>query len=84
MVDIKCLVCKESLEIPPYINPDNFDGQLFCHECNLLWNVRLKSSKVEKYKLAEKQPRVQPSNIIVKMDIPRPGYSKKSEGNDKE
>jgi hypothetical protein len=70
MVDIKCLVCKESLVIPPYIDPADYDGQLFCHECNLLWNVRFKSSKVVKYKLAEKQPKAQPSKIIVKMGIP--------------
>ena len=70
MVEIECLVCKESLEIPLCINLADYDGQLFCHECNLLWNVRFKSSKVVKYKLAEKQPKAQPSEIIVKTAIP--------------
>jgi len=70
MVDIKCLVCKESLEIPPYFNLDDCDVQLYCHECNLLWNVRFKSSKVTKYKLAEKNLKIQPSNIVVKTAIP--------------
>jgi hypothetical protein len=77
MVDIKCLVCKESLEIPPCIDLDNYDGQLFCHECNSLWDIKLKSSKVIKYKLAKQQPKVRPSTIKLIANIPRPWKQKK-------
>ena len=78
MVDIKCLVCKKSLEIPQYIDPNDYDGQLFCHECNLLWNVRLKSSKVKEYRIAVKQPKITP-NVKIITGVPRPSISEKVE-----
>ena len=55
MVDIKCLVCEESLEIPPYIDPADYDGQLVCQECKSLLHVKLVKGKVQKYKIVEKK-----------------------------
>jgi len=75
MVEIECLVCGEPIKIPSCIVSEDYDGQLFCHECNLLWNIKLKSSKVIKYKLAEKQPEVK-SNTKIISGIPRPKEGK--------
>jgi hypothetical protein len=60
-----------------YIDPDDYDGHIFCHECNLLLYVKMESSKVKKYKVVEKQKINVQSNIILKSSIPRPDYSKK-------
>jgi len=72
MVEINCIVCEKPIKIPSYIDPEDYDGQLFCHKCNLLLNVKLKSSKLKKYKVAEKQPKVSPSTIKLITAIPRP------------
>ena len=67
MVDINCLVCKKPMEIPSCTKLEDYDGQLFCCECNLLWDVKFKSSELKKYKLAKQQLKVKPAtmNIIV-------------------
>ena len=76
MVEIDCLVCGKTIKIPSYVDPEDYDGQLFCRKCNLLLDIKLKSSKVKKYKVAEKQPKTIPSTIKVISAIPRPDYSK--------
>ena len=70
MVDINCLVCKKPMEIPSCTKLEDYDGQLFCCECNLLWDVKFKSSELKKYKLAKQQPPVKPAptNIIVRSE----------------
>jgi len=78
MVDIKCLVCEESLKIPPYIDPDNYDGQLVCHKCNSLLHVKLVASKVRKYKVVENK-RERDIKIILS-----PAYPKEAEDEEKE
>jgi len=77
MVELECLVCGKAIKIPRFIDTDNYDGQLFCHKCNLLLYVRLKSSKVKKYKVVEKQPKVKP-DVKVISGIPRPADSKEA------
>lgn len=77
MVDIKCLVCGESLEIPPYIDTDNYDGQLNCHKCNSLLYIKLVSSKVRKYRVVEKN--TQATNII-KSAFPERKYPTSAQG----
>ncbi len=84
MVDVKCLVCGKSLKIPPDIDLNNYDGQLFCRACQLLWDIKLVASKVRKYKLAQKQPEPIPSKLTVKMNIPDRDYSKEAQGDIKE
>ena len=80
MVDIKCLICRESLEFPPYIDADDYDGQLYCQSCQLLLDVKLVESKVRKYRVADKQTKPRPSVIKVVSSIPRRDYSKEAEG----
>ncbi len=54
MVEINCIVCEQPIKFPSYIDADDYDGQIFCHKCNRLLYVRLKSSKVKKYRVIEK------------------------------
>ena len=84
MVEIKCLVCGESLEIPRYIDPDDYDGQLYCKSCQLLLDIKLLKSKVRKYRVAAKQTKPRPSEITIVSSMPRPDYSKKAGGDVKE
>ena len=65
MVKINCLECGKSLKIPSYIDPEDYDGQVRCHECNALLYIRFKSSKVETYKVVEKQTLKEQPNITV-------------------
>ncbi len=65
MVEIECLVCKKKIIFPSYINPTNYDGQLYCKECQLLLDIKLVKSEVIKYKVAVKQPEPTPPVIKV-------------------
>lgn len=71
---INCIVCKKPIKFPSYIDPNDYDGHLFCHECNLLLYIKMKSSKVKKYKVVEKQKINVQGNIIVQSPIPKPDY----------
>ena len=79
MVDIRCLVCGQSLKIPSNINPDNYKGHIFCHRCNLLLSVKLKSSLIEEFKVVKGQKIVVEPKIVFKSAIPEPDYSKEAE-----
>jgi len=77
---INCLVCGNPITIPlPNIDPDNYDGQLFCHKCNLLLHIKTEASKVKKYNVVPNQTINVKSDIKVISAVPRPDYSKKSE-----
>ncbi len=54
MVEIECLVCGKTIEIPEFIDTDNYDGQVACRECASLLHVKLVASKVRKYEVVEK------------------------------
>lgn len=54
MVEIECLVCGKTIEIPEFIDTDNYDGQVACRECASLLHVKLVGSKVRKYEVVEK------------------------------
>jgi len=59
MVDIKCLVCGESLEIPPYVDTEKYDGQVSCKACGSLLHIKLAGAKVQGYNLVpSKSPRI--------------------------
>jgi len=76
MDKINCIVCEKPIKFPSYIDPEDYDGNIFCHECNLLLYVRLKAAKVKKYKVVEKQTITVHPNIIVKHSIPEPKKQK--------
>ncbi len=54
MVEIECLVCGKTIEIPEFIDTNNYDGQVACQECASLLHVKLVASKVRKYEVVEK------------------------------
>ena len=68
MVEIQCLVCKNPLQMPSYIDPDDYDGQVICQECDALLHIKLRDSKVKKYKIIKYE--IQPPNIEFSMNIP--------------
>lgn len=53
MVDIECLVCGKDINIPKYIDTDDYDGQVVCQECTSLLHVKLVKGQVQKYKVVE-------------------------------
>ena len=68
MVEIQCLICEKLIKFPSYIDPDDYDGQVVCQECNSLLHIKLKSSKVKEYKVVEKNAIV--GDIVLKGFIP--------------
>ncbi len=54
MVEIECLVCGKIIEIPQFIDTDDYDGQVACRECASLLHVKLVESKVRQYQIVEK------------------------------
>jgi len=54
MVEIQCLACDKTLELPQFVDTDNYDGQLVCPQCKTLLYVKLVKSKVLKYKIVER------------------------------
>lgn len=54
MLEIECLVCGKIIEIPQFIDTDDYDGQVACRECASLLHVKLVVSKVRKYEVVEK------------------------------
>ena len=79
MVEIECLVCRKKIRFPQYIDPNNYDGQLYCRACQLLLDVKLVASKVRKYKVAEKQTKPRPPVIKLITAVPRPDYPKNAQ-----
>ena len=59
MLEIKCLVCEETVEIPDFIDTDNYDGQVVCQKCRSLLHVKLVESKVRQYKVVERSYRAE-------------------------
>lgn len=55
MVEIQCLACGKPLEIPQFVNTDNYDGQVVCQECKSLLQLKLEKEKLLKYRVVEKQ-----------------------------
>ena len=53
MDEIKCLLCEKPLEIPTYIDTEDYDGEVVCQECKSLLYIRILKSKVKKYKFKE-------------------------------
>jgi len=58
MVEIECLVCGKIVQIPQFIDTDNYDGQVACQECGSLLHIKLAGSKVRGYKVVEKKFRI--------------------------
>ena len=76
MDKINCIVCEKPIKLPSYIDPEDYEGHIFCHKCNLLLYVRLKTAQVKKYRVVEKQTITVHPNVIVKHSIPEPKKQK--------
>jgi hypothetical protein len=53
-MEINCLVCGKTIEVPQFIDTDNYDGQISCPACKALLQVRLFGSKLRKYEVVER------------------------------
>lgn len=53
-MEINCLICGKNIEIPQFIDTNNYDGQLSCPECKSLLRMRLVGAKVRKYEVVER------------------------------
>jgi DNA-directed RNA polymerase subunit RPC12/RpoP len=53
MLEIECLVCGQAIEIPQFIDTDNYDGQIRCPACKSLLRMRLVRAKLRKYEVTE-------------------------------
>jgi hypothetical protein len=55
MDEITCLACGKPINIPDFIDTNNYDGQLTCAECKSLLHIKLGGGKVRKYEVVEKK-----------------------------
>jgi hypothetical protein len=53
-VEISCLICGKTIEIPQFIDTNNYDGQINCPECKSLLRIRLVGAKARKYEVVER------------------------------
>jgi hypothetical protein len=68
MVEIPCLACDKVLELPQFINVDNYDGQLVCSKCKALLHVKFVKGKLLRYKIIERLRKGEPVKIVVVHD----------------
>jgi uncharacterized Zn finger protein (UPF0148 family) len=54
MVEIECLLCGKPLNLPRYINPEDYDGEVVCQECESLLYIKLVKSELKKYSIRQK------------------------------
>jgi len=53
MIDIKCLVCSQTLIIPAWINTEEFKGEIKCEKCLSRVGVIFVSSELREYKVTK-------------------------------
>ncbi len=53
-MEISCLVCGKTIEIPSFIDTENYDGQISCPACKSLLHVKLFKAKLRKYEVVER------------------------------
>lgn len=53
-MEINCLACGKRIEIPEFIDTENYDGQISCPACHSLLHVKLYKAKLRKYDLVER------------------------------
>jgi uncharacterized Zn finger protein (UPF0148 family) len=61
-VEISCLICGKNIEIPEFIDTNNYDGQISCPECKSLLRMRLVGAKARKYEVVERGAKAVESN----------------------
>ena len=68
MIEIQCLACDKTLELPQFINTDNYDGQLVCSKCKALLHVKFVKDELVKYKIVERLRLGEPVELKVVYD----------------
>jgi uncharacterized Zn finger protein (UPF0148 family) len=58
-VEISCLICGKNIEIPEFIDTNNYDGQIGCPNCKSLLRMRLVEGKARKYEVVEREAKAE-------------------------
>ena len=53
-MEISCLICGKTIQIPEFIDTNNYDGQISCPSCKALLRVKLVGAKARKYEVVER------------------------------
>ena len=56
-MEIECIMCGNSTNLPRDSDTNRYDGQVFCQKCNLLIHIKLAESKIVEYKFLDKLPK---------------------------
>lgn len=67
MVQIECLLCEKPIELPKYIDTEDYDGEVVCQECESLLYIKLVKSKVRKYRIEKRGFRELSAEEVVKL-----------------
>ena len=78
MVEIECLACDKTLELPQSVDTDNYDGRLVCSNCKALLHVKLVKGKLRKYKIVERFRPGEPVKLHVVYDNDKKPSTKES------
>jgi transcription elongation factor Elf1 len=71
VVKIECLACGKVVNIPTFIDTDNYDGQLVCKECKSILHVKLVKEKVQKYKIEKNNSEFNFTDLVLHMQNER-------------
>ena len=61
-MEISCLICGKNIEIPQFIDTNNYDGQINCPACKSLLHMKLVGAKARKYEVVERGTTAATSN----------------------
>ncbi len=66
MTEIKCLACHEVLDIPDFVDIDNYDGEIVCNRCKARLAIKFVGSpKPVKYKVVKERPPLDTGDIEI-------------------
>ncbi len=54
MVEIECLLCEKPIKLPKDSDTENYDGDVVCKECQLLFHIKLVKGKLQKCRVKQR------------------------------
>ena len=68
MTEIECLSCYKVLDIPNFVDIDNYDGEIVCNKCRARLAIKfIGSPKPVKYRVVKEPPPLEPGDIVIKV-----------------
>ena len=66
MTEIECLSCYKVLDIPNFVDIDNYDGEIVCNKCRARLAIKFVGSpKPVKYRVVKERPPVDIRDIEI-------------------